>query len=272
MVPASGKIAPERTFISVLLPAPFSPTNASTSPGATDRCTPSRAIVPPKRTVTPSTCNRTASVINPPGDVRMQQLGNLRGLHIVASDNVRGNVDFSRHPGAGDVLDQCLYAEIRNAHRVLNNQRIYLPVRQRSVQFLGGVEADEMHFAGKVSVLQRTQHAEGGGLVRAENALNFEFSVRCLKRSKQVLAGLVSCFGCGAAVLILADHTNAGILLDGVQKTALTMVCAGVALDASQQGNVALPAQELAEMLAGHVAPLIIVRSDKAHQPIALQV
>src|SRR5918999_1667152 len=34
IVPSSGWMAPARIFISVLLPAPFSPTRASTSPGA----------------------------------------------------------------------------------------------------------------------------------------------------------------------------------------------------------------------------------------------
>src|SRR5580698_9936678 len=41
MRPSSGRCAPERIFIKVLLPAPFSPTRARTSPACTERSTPS---------------------------------------------------------------------------------------------------------------------------------------------------------------------------------------------------------------------------------------
>ena len=43
-----AKCAPDRTFIRVLLPAPFSPTNASISPGSTAKSMPSGATVAPK--------------------------------------------------------------------------------------------------------------------------------------------------------------------------------------------------------------------------------
>src|SRR5918911_93605 len=46
--PASGCSAPLRIFIRVDLPAPFSPTRAWTSPGATSRETPRSARVGPK--------------------------------------------------------------------------------------------------------------------------------------------------------------------------------------------------------------------------------
>ena len=57
--PASGPCAPERTFISVLLPAPFSPTRAWTSPALTARSTPPSARVAPKRLCTPRMARRT---------------------------------------------------------------------------------------------------------------------------------------------------------------------------------------------------------------------
>src|SRR5712692_10389941 len=46
--PASGLWMPARIFTSVLLPAPFSPTNACTSPGNRRKSTPCRACTPPK--------------------------------------------------------------------------------------------------------------------------------------------------------------------------------------------------------------------------------
>src|SRR5213080_1883416 len=49
IVPASGLISPASTFINVLLPAPFSPISACTSPFCKRRFTPSSATVGPKR-------------------------------------------------------------------------------------------------------------------------------------------------------------------------------------------------------------------------------
>src|SRR5437016_5743542 len=49
IVPASGLISPASTFIKVLLPAPFSPISAWTSPFCKRRFTPSSATVGPKR-------------------------------------------------------------------------------------------------------------------------------------------------------------------------------------------------------------------------------
>src|SRR5262245_9196213 len=49
IAPASGRTAPLSTFISVDLPAPFSPTRAWTSPGKSSRSTPRSACVGPKR-------------------------------------------------------------------------------------------------------------------------------------------------------------------------------------------------------------------------------
>jgi hypothetical protein len=44
--PALGAMTPPRTFISVDLPAPFSPMSPRTSPGATERLTFERATTP----------------------------------------------------------------------------------------------------------------------------------------------------------------------------------------------------------------------------------
>ena len=46
IVPESGATTPPSTFISVDLPAPFSPTSPTTSPRATDRLTASSATTP----------------------------------------------------------------------------------------------------------------------------------------------------------------------------------------------------------------------------------
>src|SRR4051794_17036795 len=54
-VPASARTNPQITLNSVVLPAPLGPITPTTSPGPTVSETPSSAVRPPKRTVTPST-------------------------------------------------------------------------------------------------------------------------------------------------------------------------------------------------------------------------
>ena len=54
-VPASARTKPQMTLKSVVLPAPLGPITPTTSPGATASDTSSRAVNPPKRTVTPAT-------------------------------------------------------------------------------------------------------------------------------------------------------------------------------------------------------------------------
>ena len=58
--PSSGVSAPLSTFMSVLLPAPFSPTSASTSPLRTSRSTPPSARVAPNCWRTPRMTSRGA--------------------------------------------------------------------------------------------------------------------------------------------------------------------------------------------------------------------
>ena len=55
MSPLSGVCTPARIFMSVLLPAPFSPTTATTSPRASVSDTSSKASTPGKRLETERT-------------------------------------------------------------------------------------------------------------------------------------------------------------------------------------------------------------------------
>ena len=54
IVPLSGAVAPEATFINVDFPAPFSPSRACTSPGRTSNETSLSAAMAPKCFVMPS--------------------------------------------------------------------------------------------------------------------------------------------------------------------------------------------------------------------------
>src|SRR6516162_9778642 len=95
MRPESGRSAPLRIFMSVDLPAPFSPTSAWTSPGRSVRSTPRRACVGPKRLWRP---DRTSMVLAKPqaalaffvfgwDDFALQL-----GLRLVALDHL-GRID-----------------------------------------------------------------------------------------------------------------------------------------------------------------------------------
>src|SRR4051812_12793429 len=59
--PSSGEYAPPRIFINVLLPAPFSPISASTSPAFDSNDTSLSATTPGKRLVIPRIVSRCAA-------------------------------------------------------------------------------------------------------------------------------------------------------------------------------------------------------------------
>src|SRR5258708_26341215 len=93
MKPSSGGCAPESTFISVLLPAPFSPTSASTSPARTKRSTPSSATVAPKRFRTPSMRKSSADEA-----MRLlEQFLNLGSVHVFRRDQSHAAIHILRH-------------------------------------------------------------------------------------------------------------------------------------------------------------------------------
>src|SRR5438105_10551014 len=60
--PASGRTSPYTTFMSVDLPAPFSPSRAWTWPQSTTRSTPSLALSPPKVLTIPRSSRAARSV------------------------------------------------------------------------------------------------------------------------------------------------------------------------------------------------------------------
>src|SRR6266446_5146071 len=61
--PESGFTMPARRFLIVDLPAPFSPTSATTSPGATVKLTSLTAVMPPNRFVTRSTATAGSAAL-----------------------------------------------------------------------------------------------------------------------------------------------------------------------------------------------------------------
>src|SRR5689334_1747287 len=98
IVPRSGTTAPDSTFISVLLPAPFSPRSAWTSPGSASRSTPASAVTAPNRFVTPR-MERSAvmSGSRRRGELRCEQGCDLRLLGILDRDDGCPRVDTRLH-------------------------------------------------------------------------------------------------------------------------------------------------------------------------------
>src|SRR5680860_51872 len=77
--PSSGSRRPYSTFISVLLPAPFSPSRQWISPGSTTRSMWSLATSEPNRFVTPRSSSFTASVPSHPVPPARSPTGRGRG-------------------------------------------------------------------------------------------------------------------------------------------------------------------------------------------------
>src|SRR6476646_7255291 len=84
--PESGFTMPARRFLIVDLPAPFSPTSATTSPGATSKLTSLTAVMPPNRFVTRSTATAGSA---PSGCTSAR----IRGRHAAVDvDDVPGRL------------------------------------------------------------------------------------------------------------------------------------------------------------------------------------
>src|SRR5947209_6254571 len=126
-VPASGRYAPLSTFIKVLLPAPFSPIKAWTSPGATSSDTPRSARVAPKLFLMPF--RRRAA-----GDVmrslqifvqrRVDDVGHLRAVEILFRHETDTGVDHRVDLLAAQYRHHCLHAEVAHPHGILNHHAL----------------------------------------------------------------------------------------------------------------------------------------------------
>src|SRR5688572_669612 len=99
MLPSSAEQAPLRIFIRVLLPAPFSPISAWTSPGATSRLTLRNARVAPKLFRTPAIRSRAGMARRVWGDSlqiliqrRMEQFLDFRFRHVFGGHELHAGV------------------------------------------------------------------------------------------------------------------------------------------------------------------------------------
>src|SRR5436190_16698938 len=104
MAPRSGRSRPARQASSVLLPAPFSPMSACTSPGPTSRLAPSRATVGPKRFAIPVRRRAGESFIHrPPASFEISLEGRADQLLGLGVAEVRRG--HQEDPGVDPLLD-----------------------------------------------------------------------------------------------------------------------------------------------------------------------
>src|SRR5882724_13605148 len=128
MDPASRGYTPLRIFISVLLPAPFSPTSACTSPGHAVKSTFWSTGVPPKDFEIPviSSSGSGIDLLQVLLDRRTEQLLNRGLLHIRGGHHGGAGIDAPLRRLAVQLIDQRLHRGVTHAERILHHQRIQI--------------------------------------------------------------------------------------------------------------------------------------------------
>src|SRR5436305_421392 len=140
MRPSSGRCAPLKTFMRVLLPAPFSPINASTSPALASNSTPRNACVAPNRLWTPSIFKTIGSVVMGQCSelelwdrwmqrkrslklklLGVKQLFHGRFVHVFLRSHLFAGGNSLFYFRAVQVRGHCFYRLIAHVHRVLQH-------------------------------------------------------------------------------------------------------------------------------------------------------
>src|SRR5690349_15815670 len=77
---------------------------------------------------------------------------------------------------AVEVIDESFDAEVSHFQRILDDEAVDLAGAESGDEFFGGVESDELYMTGVTAALQGAQHAEGGGFVGREDAVDLKMS------------------------------------------------------------------------------------------------
>src|SRR5215831_1395318 len=119
--PESGKVAPARTFISVLLPAPFSPMSACTCPGSAEKLTPPRATVAPNVFRTSRAMRRAAAklFLEPLLEVGQNELYNVRLREVLFRHERSAGVDAGLDRLSFEMASEGFHGEVTHLERVL---------------------------------------------------------------------------------------------------------------------------------------------------------
>src|SRR5512136_2106717 len=104
MPPSSFLSVPAMQLTSVLLPEPLGPIRPTRSPGPTAKSTPSSAVKPPNRLMTPDTSSIASAIVD------VAPCGFFGPLRCARAE-------AQRSAGPAEALDDARYLEYRFAHR-----------------------------------------------------------------------------------------------------------------------------------------------------------
>src|SRR5579864_8196588 len=108
ILPELGRSSPASWPRSVVLPAPFGPMTARTSPRATSRLTPEFAVTPAKCLVSPVTVRRRSATVSPPLSQEQRV-----GSSTVKQDHEQHDRAQYRHPVGGQARKKFLEQDER---------------------------------------------------------------------------------------------------------------------------------------------------------------
>src|SRR6266571_78238 len=212
MLPASGRWAPASTLMSVLLPAPFSPSRANTSPARNSKSTPRSACTPGKDFSMPRiSSSGTAEVVSAAAMGRTL-LERRIGLGVGPAVERGGNQHGGRNRLAGEMFDDGADSFNADLVRELDRVGVDFPLFDGLPAFRLAVEANDMD-SGLGRFFQGGASAERGRIVDRKNASQIGMSL------KEVFGGLVTLvfhaaawefghdldFARGAAGIVLLD-------------------------------------------------------------------
>src|SRR5688572_13278896 len=164
MRPASGRWTPARIFISVDLPAPFSPTSACASPGRTARSTPESTAFPAKdfEMSSISSAGAVDVIPSPSASPRLlEQRLHLGRVEVLLRQERDAGVDPALGLPAVELHDEGADALVAHLVRVLQHERVDRAGPEVLDQVGARVEADEHDLSGEPLLLDRLHGADG---------------------------------------------------------------------------------------------------------------
>src|SRR5690606_7486435 len=256
MRPSSGRSAPVRIFISVLFPAPFSPTSAWISPRPTSNVTSSSAFTPGNDLEMCSMRRKLWSAgMWAPGFLRGRAGRSTRpcpaahsyGLFdVVGGDQFQINRDVCLHALAVEIGDGGLDAQFTHQRGLLRDGRREAAIPHCRYRVVDGVEADERDLPSAACRLSGLDRTEDHLVVVREHAVDVRLSREDVLEHRQAL--------CAVEVRRLAGNDgHAGAFLAHVLVEALAAIaCGGRTGDTLNLDDVALASQRIAQELSSH--------------------
>ena len=147
----------------------------------------------------------------------------------------------------------------------MNDETIDVAGLETGIEGFSRVEADEFNFPRQPGIAESEQHARGGGFVAGINAGDF-----AAVATDQIFRDLFGGVSRDAGVLIGGEETHSGkIFFHDFEEAFLAFLGAGGADGEAEHDDVALAADEAAEIACGDAAAFTIVGRDVARDRFA---